>query len=50
MENLAVMEEYMEMYEDYYDEEWDNGSADGCGSCPENECTGHCMSCQYRDF
>lgn len=23
-------------------------TAGGCSSCPEDECTGHCMSCRYR--
>lgn len=33
---------------DYFPEEWDDGSSIGCGGCPEDECTGHCMSCAYR--
>lgn len=31
-----------------YDEEWYDGSDVGCNDCPEDECTGHCMSCPYR--
>lgn len=27
---------------------WDNGSGVSCGDCPDEECTGHCMSCFYR--
>lgn len=29
---------------------WDDGSDIGCSSCPDDECTGHCMSCPYRSF
>lgn len=31
-----------------YDEEWYDGSDVGCNDCPDDECTGHCMSCPYR--
>ena len=35
-----------------YDEEWLDDSGDdsdvGCNDCPDDECTGHCMSCPYR--
>ena len=38
-------EEYGESYdEDGYDDDSDRG----CKDCPEDECTGHCMSCYYR--
>ena len=47
--NLGVMDEYIAMSEEYY-EEWEDGSDIGCGDCPESECTGHCMSCAYRSF
>ena len=30
------------------DEEWGDDSDRGCGDCPDDECTGHCMSCYYR--
>ena len=26
----------------------DDGSEIGCKDCPDDECTGHCMSCSYR--
>lgn len=29
---------------------WNDGSDIGCSSCPEDECTGHCMSCPYRSI
>lgn len=32
----------------YYEEEYDDGSSIGCKDCPDDECTGHCMSCAYR--
>lgn len=48
MSNLSVMDEYIEMNEEYFEEEWDDGSSIGCGDCPDDECTGHCMSCPYR--
>ena len=28
--------------------EWNDDSCRGCTDCPEDECTGHCMSCYYR--
>lgn len=34
--------------EDDFDEEWDDGSSMCCNDCPDDECTGHCMSCAYR--
>lgn len=33
---------------EYFDAEWDDGSSTGCKDCPDDECTGHCMSCAYR--
>lgn len=27
---------------------YDDDSDRGCSDCPEDECTGHCMSCYYR--
>ena len=33
---------------DYNDDEWYDNSDIGCSDCPEDECTGHCMSCPYR--
>lgn len=45
------MDEYVDADdEDPEADAWDDGSDIGCGSCPENECTGHCMSCPYRSF
>lgn len=35
---------------DYEREAWDDGSDIGCGDCPDDECTGHCMSCSYRSI
>lgn len=36
-------------YEESYDEDgYDDDSDRGCKDCPEDECTGHCMSCYYR--
>ena len=35
----------------WYEEEfpdYDDGSDIGCKDCPDDECTGHCMSCPYR--
>lgn len=39
-------------YDDDYSEsyEWDDGSTTGCSDCPDDECTGHCFSCAYRNF
>lgn len=34
-------------YEDY-EEEWEDDSDIGCNDCPDDECTGRCMSCSYR--
>ena len=36
--------------DDYYDdeEEWRNDSYVSCSDCPDDECTGNCMSCSYR--
>ena len=34
--------------EDYFEQEWNDGSSIGCKDCPDDECTGHCMSCPYR--
>jgi hypothetical protein len=31
-------------------EAWHDGSEIGCSMCPDDECTGHCMSCSYRNF
>lgn len=31
-----------------YNDEWYDNSDIGCSDCPEDECTGHCMSCPYR--
>lgn len=28
--------------------EWSDDSNRGCSDCPDDECTGHCMSCFYR--
>ncbi len=36
--------------DEYFPEEWDDGSDVSCSDCPESECTGHCMSCPYRSF
>lgn len=30
------------------EEEWEDDSNIGCSDCPDDECTGHCMSCSYR--
>ena len=27
---------------------WEDDSNRGCKDCPDDECTGHCMSCYYR--
>lgn len=35
---------------DYEREAWHDGSEIGCNMCPDDECTGHCMSCSYRNF
>lgn len=35
----------------YYDdipEEYQDDSDRSCKDCPDDECTGHCMSCYYR--
>lgn len=32
------------------DEAWRDDSHISCSSCPDDECTGHCMSCSYRSF
>ena len=37
-------------YEELEREAWDDGSDIGCGDCPDDECTGHCMSCSYRSI
>lgn len=29
---------------------WKDDSDIGCSACPQDECTGHCMSCSYRTF
>lgn len=34
--------------EDYDEPDYDDGSSIGCGDCPDDECTGHCMGCAYR--
>lgn len=53
-EDLSLYEELgkeiEEEYEDDFDDSdaWDDGSNLGCSDCPEDECTGHCMSCAYR--
>ena len=41
---------YDEDNDEYYDdeEEWRDDSYVGCSDCPDDECTGHCMSCSYR--
>ena len=31
-----------------YNDEWYDNSDIGCSDYPEDECTGHCMSCPYR--
>lgn len=36
--------------DDDEDDGWDDGSDIGCSDCPDDECTGHCMSCAYRNF
>lgn len=41
-------EEYEEEEEEeYFSDDYD-GSDIGCKDCPDDECTGHCMSCPYR--
>lgn len=38
---------------DYYEEppeEYKDDSEIGCSDCPDDECTGHCMSCSYRSI
>ena len=35
-------------YDDEREPEWDDGSSIGCKDCPDDECSGHCMSCPYR--
>ena len=36
--------------EDDFDDSpaWEDDSDRGCKDCPDDECTGHCMSCYYR--
>ncbi len=41
-QRLYVDEEFDES------EAWEDGSDIGCSDCPDDECTGHCMSCPYR--
>lgn len=38
-----------EEVEDCDDEEYDSDEESrSCSDCPDDECTGHCMSCSYR--
>lgn len=43
-ENFAENFEREDEYGKYYEDD----SSRGCSDCPDNECTGHCMSCYYR--
>lgn len=36
-----------ELYYEDYDPSYDEDRVT-CGDCPDDECTGHCMSCPYR--
>ena len=41
--------ESLDEYEDFDDSPaWEDDSDRGCKDCPDDECTGHCMSCYYR--
>lgn len=35
-------------YEEYRDRLEEEDAQRGCADCPDDECTGHCMSCYYR--
>ena len=42
---------YAEEAPDGYDDsdwEYEKNEHRGCSDCPDDECTGHCMSCYYR--
>ena len=51
-EKWDSLELFEEIYDDDFDdsEAWDDGSSIGCKDCPDDECTGHCMSCSYRSI
>lgn len=42
---LNFIEDERRFYENFGD-----GSEIGCKDCPDDECTGHCMSCAYRSL
>lgn len=46
MINQMIRED--ERYYEDDEEEWEDDSDIGCEDCPDDECTGHCMSCSYR--
>ena len=51
MEMIVVTEEDLEESEDEEFDDypaWEDDSNRGCKDCPDDECTGHCMSCYYR--
>jgi len=42
--------EFLDRLDDEFDDSaaWKDDSDRSCGDCPDDECTGHCMSCYYR--
>lgn len=47
-----VNQEHVDVQPDWDDcpEAWQDDSDRGCSDCPDDECTGHCMSCYYRPY
>lgn len=46
---IEVLEEFIGIDPDFFEKEArEDGSDIGCNDCPDDECTGHCMSCSYR--
>ena len=47
---LTLVNPKAESEEEDFDDSpaWEDDSDRGCKNCPDDECTGHCMSCYYR--
>ena len=47
---LTLVNPKAESEEEDFDDSpaWEDDSDRGCEDCPDDECTGHCMSCYYR--
>ena len=47
---FATVAEMVDSHEETDDSDWEYEKSErrGCSDCPDDECTGHCMSCYYR--